>query len=139
MASTKTSVQAMADLIGITVTEFRRKYRKELSHGHEYVYAHISLSLVNDAMLKGDIRAKLAWLRKFGGWEEVTRRELTGKNGEPISIRQLDTPSLLAIAESLSKASRPGRGAGRTQTTIDGEITEDLDPVPGSADEGAGE
>lgn len=138
MASTKTSAQAMAEILGISVKELRRQYYKEMKQGHDYVYAAMSMKLVNAGM-SGDIRAILAWLRKFGGWEEITRREITGKNGEPISFRNLDAVALASVIEALSTQSNAGRGAGRigTQIDVDRARDVDLDAVPGAADEGA--
>lgn len=137
MASTKTQVSAMAELLGISVLELRRKYRKELNNGHDFVYAAVSMKLVSSA-IGGDIRAILAWLRQYGGWQEVSRRELTGRNGEPISFRNLDSTSILAVIEALGKAGNSGRGRGRDAPQIDaraGEII-DLDSVSRTSDEG---
>lgn len=136
MASTKSQVSAMAEILGISVLELRRKYRKELNSGHDYVYAAVSMKLVSSA-IGGDIRAILAWLRQYGGWQEVSRRELTGKNGEPISFRNLDSSSILAVIEALGKAGGTGRGRGRDAPQIDARAGEviDLDAVSGPADE----
>lgn len=140
MASTKVEIKAMADMVGMGVIGFRKKYSKELNNGHDYVYAAISMKLVGSAM-GGDMRAMLAWLRQFGGWEQVTRKELTGKNGEPISIRNLDGPSLIAIVEALGAKGATGRSRGRNppQIDYDRDSATDLDAIPGTADESADE
>jgi hypothetical protein len=137
MASTKTQISAMADVLGISVFELRRKYRKEMNNGHDYVYAQVSMRLVNSA-LGGDIRAMLAWLRQYGGWQEISRRELTGKNGEPITFRNLDSTSILAVIEALGKTGNPGRGRGRNGPQIDARAGEviDMDTISGPTDEG---
>lgn len=139
MASTKTSIAAMAETLGISIGELRREYRVELKTGHDFVYAAISLKLVQAATNGGDVRSMLAWMRQFGGWQEISRREITGKNGEPISIRNLDTSSLVAVIEALAASGAPGGRAGRDgkaigHRTID---VEDLDAVSGTTDESA--
>ncbi len=139
MVSTRSQVGIMAEMLGITTATFRKTYKKELTQGHDYIYAAISMKLVNSAV-GGDMRAMLAWLRQFGGWQEITRRELTGKNGEPISIRSLDGPSLLALIEALGTKGAARGGKGGAPPQIDGTASDpDLDAVPGSADEGAEE
>jgi hypothetical protein len=137
MASTKTSNKAMAEILGLTVTELRKLYREELKTGHDYVYAAISMKLVNSA-IGGDVRSMLAWLRQFGGWQEITRREITGKNGEPISFQHLDSHALASVIEALSAQGTAGRGAGRNAAQIRLAATDviDLDAVSGSTDEG---
>lgn len=140
MASTKSELKAMAELLGIGIPELRKTFRKELNNGHDYVYAAISQKLVLQAV-GGDIRAMLAWMRQFGGWQEVSRREITGKNGEPISFRSLDPHSLAAVIEALGAKGAAGRGPGRGPAQIEFGPSEviDLDALPGAADEGAGE
>ena len=140
MASTDTELKAMANLLDITVSELRRDYRKELNNGRNYVYAALSVKLVNNAM-SGDVRSMLAWLRQFGGWQEISRREITGKNGEPISFRSLDATSLAAVLEALSQKGTAGRGYGRTGPQIeigDAEVL-DLDAISRPANESAEE
>lgn len=140
LVATQTPLKAIADMVGCSVTTLRKKYASELKNGHDYVYARVSLGMVNDAF-KGDIRAKMAWLRQFGGWQEIIRRELTGKNGEPISIRSLDSDSLVQIVKALGAQGSVGAGSSRDAPQIDlgsGEVV-DLDPIPGSTDDGTEE
>lgn len=141
MASTNTAVPAMAELLGVSVGDLRRDYRVELKSGHDYVYAAISQKLVG-AAFGGDVRSMLAWMRQFGGWQEISRREITGKNGEPISIRNLDTSSLYAVIEALAAPGASGGRAGRNGQAIDNGTVievEDMEPIPGATDESAGE
>lgn len=140
MASTKTSLKAMAEILGITVSDIRRDYRVELNSGHDYVYALISMKLVN-AAVGGDVRSMLAWMRQFGGWQEITRRELTGKDGEPISFRNLDSSSLAAVITALQTGALAGGRAGRNGAQVDLGAAEvvDLDAISGPTDEGAEE
>jgi len=137
MASTKTTLKAMAQIMGISVPELKKQYAAELKNGPDYVYGFISLKLVTAAG-KGDMRAMLAYLRQFGGWQEITRREITGKNGEPISFRNLDSSALASVIEALAAQGSAGRGAGRNAAQIDLGAREvvDLDAVSGAADEG---
>jgi hypothetical protein len=138
MSSTKTSLKAMAQLLGITVTELRKTYAKELRDGPDYVYAAVTQKMVGSA-IGGDIRAGLAVLRQFYGWQEVTRREITGKNGEPISFRNLDAAALASIVEALSSKSTSGRSNGRDVPQIEagaGDVV-DLEALSGATDEGA--
>lgn len=137
MASTKTSVPAMAELLGIPVGDLRREFRVELKSGHDFVYAAISQKLVG-AAIGGDVRSMLAWMRQFGGWQEITRREITGRNGEPISIRNLDTSSLVAVIEALAASGAPGGRAGRNGRETDNRTIDvtDLDAISGPPDEG---
>lgn len=139
MASTKTSVAAMAETLGISVSDLRRDYRVELKNGHDFVYAAISLKLVQAATNGGDVRSMLAWMRQFGGWQEISRREITGKNGEPISIRNLDTSSLVQVIEALAASGSPGGRSGRNGKeadirTID---VDDMGAISGPTNEGS--
>lgn len=138
MASTKTSVPAMAELMGISVGELRREYRVELKTGHDFVYAHISQKLVG-AAIGGDVRSMLAWMRQFGGWQEITRREITGRNGEPIAISSLDTSSLVEVIKALSAPGSARGRAGRNGQEADHRTIDvtDLDAISGPPDEGA--
>lgn len=139
MVSTKTSITAMADMMGMRAEDFRRTYQKELTRGHDYVYAVISQKIVASAFA-GDLRAAFKWMQQFGGWQEVTRKELTGKNGEPISIRSLDGPTLFALMDAISEKGAAGRNKGRAPPQIDYTAsTTDLDAISGAADEGAEE
>jgi len=137
MASTKTEPKAMAEMMGLSLAEFKKQYRDELKTGHDFVYASISIKLVNSAVA-GDVRSMLAWLRQFGGWQEITRREITGKNGEPISFRNLDSHALASVIEALTAQGVTGRGTGRTaaQGRLAATDVIDLDAIPGSTDEG---
>lgn len=134
--STKTPLKAMASLLDITVPELKRQYKVELKDGHDIVYATISSKVVQ-AAFGGDVRSMLAWLRQYGGWQEITRRELTGKNGEPISFRNLDNIALASVIEALAAQGTTGRGKGRNGPAIEGVAGEvvDLDAIPGAADE----
>jgi hypothetical protein len=137
MASTKVTHKAMAEMLGISVPQLKKEYANELSGGHEFVYAAVSLRLVNAAM-GGEFRAMYSWLRQFGGWTDVSRREITGKNGEPISFKNLDDNSLVAILNALKTAgptSRAPKGIS-SEVGIDFEGATDLDPIPGASDEG---
>jgi hypothetical protein len=138
MSSAKATLPAMAKMIGITEDELQQQFADDIAMGQEYVYAAVALRLVNSAM-GGDMRAMLAWLRQFGGWQEVTRKELTGKNGEPIAIRNLDDTALAAIFRSLTAGNSLDRGSGRDGSPLEIGRTIDLDPVPGPSDEGDGE
>jgi hypothetical protein len=138
MSSTRATLPAMANMLGISETELQEQFGDEISMGQDYVYAAVSLRLVNAAM-GGDMRAMLAWLRQFGGWQEVTRKELTGKNGEPITIRNLDDTALAAVFRSLSEGSALSRGPGRNGAPLEISGAVDLDPVSGAPDKGDGE
>lgn len=139
MASTGSSEEAMAQLLGIPVEQLQADYREELAHGTEYTYAVISLKLVKKAF-EGDNRSMMAWMRQFGGWMDVSRQEITGKDGEPISIRSLDVGTLSQIVASLSQKGIAGRsqgriGAAKSRRGGEGEVI-DLDPISGATDEG---
>ncbi|GAC1649837.1 MAG: hypothetical protein NVS4B8_23650 [Herpetosiphon sp.] len=138
MASTKTTLTAMAEMLDMSVADLKRTYRRELKDGHDYVYGAITHKLVQSA-LAGDVRSMLAWLRQYGGWQEISRRELTGKNGEPISFRNLDASSLFAIVEALGAKGAAGEGPGRTAPQIDlgARDVDDLDALPGPTDKGS--
>jgi hypothetical protein len=137
MASTKTSHKAIADMLEISQTELRRRYASELKHGLDYVYAKVSLKLVQGAM-SGDMRAMLAWMRHCGGWQEVSRREITGKDGQPINIQHLDDIALSQIIGAIRSTKLVGRSRGRTGSEIEADTSDvvDMDSVSGSADEG---
>jgi hypothetical protein len=135
MAATKTSPKAMAQLLGMPTQELRKRYAEDIKTGHDYVYAAVSLRYVA-AAIGGDIRAMDRWMRQFGGWKDVSRRELTGKDGSPISFQRLDDTSLAAVIAALRAQEAAGRGGSGTPQTIDYDGATDLDPVPGAADEG---
>lgn len=140
MASTNTTQKAMANLLGITIPQLRKEYAKELADGKEFVYAAVSLRLVNAAM-GGEFRAMYSWLRQHGGWTDVARREITGKDGGPISFRNLDDNSLAQVLNALKASGNVGRGASRVDSAlgIDIDGATDLDAIPGPADESATE
>ncbi len=124
MASTKTNVKAIAEMMGITTYQLKRSYAKELRDGHDYVYAAMSQKLVASGM-SGDVRSMLAWLRQFGGWQEITRKEVTGKDGAPISFQNLDTSALNSVLEALSTV-----GSGRSINGSNRPKQIDVDPEP---------
>lgn len=140
MASTKVTLRAMADMLHISIPQLKKEYAKELAGGQEFVYAAVSLRLVNAAM-GGEFRSMYSWLRQFGGWTEVARREITGKDGGPISFRNLDDSSLAAVLNALQTSGSAGRSASRNSTPlgIDIDGATDLDALSGPADEGAEE
>lgn len=129
--------RAIADYLNISTADLRHKYHSELQRGFEITKTKIELSLLNKA-LHGDVRCMLAWLRQFGGWTEVTRKEITGANGEPISIQSLDTASLDQVLKTLRETAAPERYPGRaiSQTVeVGAESIRDLESISGSSDE----
>lgn len=135
LASTQTPLRAIADLAGVSLLTLKRQYQKELHRGHEYVYGLVSKKLV-EAALGGDRQSQLAWLRNCGGWQEVSRKELTGRDGGPISVRNLDTAALAQVIESLSAPGSSGRGSsGAGPKVIDADSY--MDASPRSPDEGS--
>lgn len=135
MASTETPLKAMAELLDMSVSDLKRLHAADIKRGHDYVYAVISLRLVN-AAFAGDARSMHAWMRQYGNWTEVTRRELTGKDGAPISFRQLDDTSLTQIIASLAAQGVVGGRKGRVGAEIDLDAI-DLDAISGPTTEGA--
>lgn len=140
MASTKVTHRAMAEMLHISIPELKKEYARELALGPEFVYAAVSLRLVNAAM-GGEFRSMYSWLRQFGGWNEVSRKEITGKDGGPISFRNLDDASLTAVLNALKAPGNVSRGAGRNGSSfgIDIEGATDLDAISGPSDEGDAE
>lgn len=138
MAATRSTIGAMAEMLGLTPKELEEQHSKDLERGPDFVYAAITLRVAQAAM-GGDMRAALAFLRQYGGWQEVTRREITGKNGEPISVRNLDDHALATLFAALSAGGDAGRGPSRNGTQIDFDAAIDMDSLPGSTDESAGE
>lgn len=135
MAATNTSPKAMAQLLGISTQDLKTRYGQDIKDGHNYVYAAVSLRYVA-AAIGGDIRAMDRWMHQFGGWTRVTRKELTGKDGAPISFQRLDDASLAAVITALRTQEDAGRGDGGSTPQIDYDGATDLDAVPGAADEG---
>lgn len=136
MVSTNTPLKAIAELADMSVSRLKLQYQAELNRGHDYVYALVSMRLV-EAALAGDRQSQLAWLRNCGGWQEVTRKELTGRDGGPISVRNLDTAALAQVIDALSTQGSSRGSEGRAgQKVIDADPA-DLDALGGAPDEGA--
>lgn len=138
MASTETPVAAIGRVLKLegSADRIKRRFPKEIAGGRDYVYAELSLMLV-EAARKGDLRAALIWMRQYGGWTPTTRQEITGKNGEPIVLRNLDTDSLVQVLKALGTQSVRNRDFGRTRPplTLDGPPATDLDALSGTTDE----
>jgi len=98
---------AELDQIEAEALEIRRsKYSSDL--------AKIDASLLKAAKGGDTAAIKLAY-QKFEGWKEVTRKELTGKNGEPVEVNntrtiQCTNALLERIAPIRSKIALPEPG-----------------------------
>lgn len=138
MMATGAEEKDMAEFMGLSISRFRINFAVELKRGGNWMKNQIEWNVARKA-LQGDIRCMLAWLRQYGGWTEVSRREITGANGEPISFRSLDGPSLDQVIKALREAGDAGGGAGRNKApllTVGTDSIRDLDPIQGSSDEG---
>lgn len=133
MVSTDTPLSAIAELAGIPLRTLKVQYQAELHRGWEYVYALISEKLV-EAALSGDRQSQLLWLRHRGGWQDVTRKELSGPGGGPISVRTLDTAILSQVVDALTAKGSAGGGKGRAGPKVI-DVEPDLDTASGSSDE----
>jgi DNA-binding Lrp family transcriptional regulator len=141
MAAAATEIRVIADFLGISVSQLRRDYKDELKSGGNWLKNTIEIGVARKA-LGGDVRCMLAWLRQYGGWTEVTRKEITGAKGEPISFRHLDGPSLDQIVKALREAGDATSGARRDSAptiSIGAEGVRDLESIPWTPDEGTEE
>ena len=89
----------IAAVIGITRTTLAKYYRNELDHGKENALAQVAGALVAGAMKAGSdpkfIPAAIFVAKTQLGWREVSRTEVTGKDGEAITIETADSTEIL--------------------------------------------
>ena len=74
-----------ADGKPISKPTLEKYFRKELDTGTIKANAKVAEALYRKAT-RGDTTAMIFWLKTRGGWREVNRLELTGKEGAPIHI-----------------------------------------------------
>jgi len=80
--------QICALIGGIDPKTLRKYYEIELAIGKAQASAQISKSLFNKA-LSGDTTAMIWWTKAQMRWSETVKQELTGADGEPLTIQLL--------------------------------------------------
>jgi hypothetical protein len=83
-------------IIGISDETLRKYYAKELSTAASVMNAQVAQNLFRMATSKGSgaVASAIFWLKTRAGWREVDRREITGANGAPLSITNVDLRGL---------------------------------------------
>lgn len=141
MAACGASPDDMAGYLNMPPADLKAQYADEIKEGVNRLRYSLEIQVAGKAK-SGDTRCLLAWLKQYGGWTEVTRREITGANGEPITIRNLDAPSLdqliIALRQAEAVEGRSGRSLGSQQAGGSGRII-DMESISGPPDESAEE
>jgi hypothetical protein len=110
----------IASIMGVDETTLRQKCRHELDNGSEMLKAALAGVVVRQG-LRGDWRAAIGWLARFGGDEwKRPQVHLIGGTGTPITVAQ-------QVQVYLPENHRPTIG-GEPAAIADRET--DLDPVP---------
>ena len=100
----------IAKIIGISDETLRKYYDKELEVSAAMMNAQVAQNLYSIATSKGAgaVASAIFWMKTRGGWREVERKEITGKDGAPIAINtnkldvsQLDDEQLEALETAL--------------------------------------
>lgn len=100
----------IAKIIGISDETLRKYYDKELEVSAAMMNAQVAQNLYSIATSKGAgaVASAIFWMKTRGGWREVERKEITGKDGAPIAINtnkldvsQLDDDQLEALETAL--------------------------------------
>jgi hypothetical protein len=100
----------IAKIIGISDETLRKYYDKELEVSAAMMNAQVAQNLYSIATSKGAgaVASAIFWMKTRGGWREVERKEITGKDGAPIAINtnkldvsELDDDQLEALETAL--------------------------------------
>lgn len=100
----------IAKIIGISDETLRKYYATELEVSAAMMNAQVAQNLFSIATSKGAgaVASAIFWMKTRGGWREVERKEITGKDGAPIAINtnkldvsQLDDDQLEALETAL--------------------------------------
>jgi len=100
----------IAKIVGISDETLRKYYDKELDVSAAMMNAQVAQNLFSIATSKGAgaVASAIFWMKTRGGWREVERKEITGKDGAPIAINtnkldvsQLDDDQLEALETAL--------------------------------------
>jgi hypothetical protein len=87
LAGNGVSHKVIAKLLRVSRNTLKKAYKAELADAREVVVATLGFVLV-DAAIRGDWRAGISWLSRFGGpaWRKTERREHGGLEGAPIQL-----------------------------------------------------
>jgi len=100
----------IAKIVGISDETLRKYYDKELEVSAAMMNAQVAQNLFSIATSKGAgaVASAIFWMKTRGGWREVERKEITGKDGGAITINtnkldvsQLDDDQLEALESAL--------------------------------------
>jgi predicted transcriptional regulator len=100
----------IAKIVGISDETLRKYYDKELEVSASMMNAQVAQNLFSIATSKGAgaVASAIFWMKTRGGWREVERKEITGKDGGAITINtnkldvsQLDDDQLEALESAL--------------------------------------
>ena len=88
----------IAKIVGISDETLRKYYDKELEVSAAMMNAQVAQNLFSIATSKGagSVASAIFWMKTRGGWREVERKEITGKDGGAININtnKLDVSAL---------------------------------------------
>ena len=75
----------IAAKIGISSDTLVKYYKKELDDGRIDANSTVAKGLFQQAK-NGNVAASIFWLKTRAGWKETQVQELTGANGNPLTI-----------------------------------------------------
>ena len=76
-------IAAKIELSADTLVKY---YKKELDDGRIYANAAVAKSLYQQAMA-GNTTAMIFWLKTRAKWHESIKHEITGQDGQPVSMQ----------------------------------------------------
>jgi hypothetical protein len=78
----------IARVLGMDPENLRARYPDELATGATKANSRVAENLYRKATGDGReaVTAAIFWLKTRAGWRETTNHELSGRNGEPITI-----------------------------------------------------
>ena len=104
----------IAKIIGISDETLRKYYTEELETAAAKMNAQVAQNLFSIATGKGvgAVASAIFWMKTRGGWREVERKEITGKDGAAIQLEakrtinfeNMDDESLQQVEQALRLA-----------------------------------
>lgn len=101
----------IAKIVGVSDETLRKYYKDELDTGASKMNAQVAQNLFSIATSKGpgSVPAAIFWMKTRARWQEVSRTEITGKDGGPVQTEtrtieatDLDDESLDIIEQALA-------------------------------------
>tara|TARA_Y100001973_G_C5159100_1_gene312501 strand:+ start:26 stop:367 length:342 start_codon:yes stop_codon:yes gene_type:complete len=86
LAAVGVTHEDIATKLDISADTLTKYYKKQLSDGRIDANAQIARGLFDQAK-NGNTAAAMFWLKTRAGWKETNINEITGTDGQPVSIK----------------------------------------------------